>query len=319
MTTWATVTTVKDRADVVLAFVAHHLEAGASEVWVCFDDPADPARALIADVPGVHALACDDAHWRARRPRSHRQRQWRNANLAKSRSQADWIGHIDIDEFVHADLRFADVLGTLPAEIDVLRLRPVERIFTTLPPRGAISFESRFKRPFPRQGGLDRAVFGPLADSLRRGFMGHLQGKCFCRTQAPDREFRLHDVLGPDRAAVAAFDSLPAARLLHYYPFGYEAWIEKFRRRLDDPAYLASIPARDQNKFRLLQTAHAAGGEEGAWALFHQLCHFGPDRLRLLAGADCLLDLDLDLAAAAARVFGPARTRAAEQAAQAVA
>ena len=43
---WGTVTTLRAPLAVVLAFVAHHRAAGAAEVWLFFDDPADPAAAV---------------------------------------------------------------------------------------------------------------------------------------------------------------------------------------------------------------------------------------------------------------------------------
>lgn len=308
MTSWATVTTVRDRPEIVLAFVAHHLGAGAAEVWIYLDDPDDPVADLLAGQDGVRVVRCDAAHW-ARlgiaRPPNHRVRQWRNANDALERTGAAWIGHIDIDEFVHADLAMADLLGALPAEVAVLRLRPVERIFTSLPAPGTVSFEPRFKRPLPHTAGLAQAIFGRHAAYLRRGFMGHLQGKCFARREGAGLRFRLHDVLGPDRAPVAAFET-EVAILLHFYPFDYDAWVAKFQRRLDDAPFLAGLPPRDREKFLALAAARDQGGEAAARALFAELCLFDPPRLARLAAAGCLLELPLDLAGATSRRFGAA-------------
>ncbi|MBA3909530.1 MAG: hypothetical protein C0524_06505 [Rhodobacter sp.] len=51
MTSWGLVATVRAPVDHVLAFIAHHLSLGADHLWVCFDDPDDPAFARVEALP----------------------------------------------------------------------------------------------------------------------------------------------------------------------------------------------------------------------------------------------------------------------------
>lgn len=89
--TWATVTTLREPPRRVMEFVAQHLYLGASEIWLYFDDPEDPAIPLVSKIPQVRAIPCTEAHRAAVAPRTttHEARQKANANHAYTRSQAD--------------------------------------------------------------------------------------------------------------------------------------------------------------------------------------------------------------------------------------
>lgn len=302
MATWAITTTCRDVPAVVEAFVAHHLEAGAAEIHLFFDDPDDPSFERVAGLERVRAHRCDAAHWERRdgRPEDHRRRQTQNANQARRGSKAEWIGHIDIDEFVHAPGGLGTFLDTVPAAEDVVRLIPAERIFTEAPAHAGPVFEGAFKLPFRQRPRLREEFWGPKGRLFHGGFLGHAAGKVFVRTSA-----RLHLSLHYARRGgerMPSFHAGPEARLLHYFPFGFDAWLEKFERRLDKPDYLARIGERDRAKFELLAAARARG-DEAVWELFLDLFLFGPARIARLKRAGLLLEPEIDLPAAAARLF----------------
>ncbi len=311
MASWAIATTCRDLPEVVQAFVAHHVEAGASEIHLFFDDPEDPAFEMVAPLPQVRAVRCDAAHWAARgggRPEDHRRRQSHNANQARKSSRADWIGHIDIDEFVSSVMGFGAYLDTVPEESETLRLLPAEKIFTVVPADDGPELAGPFKRPFERRGGLERAIWGARGAVLKQGFLGHVLGKTFVRRGSRGR-FAIHQ-FKRDGAGVGGVVEGAAAQLLHFFPFGYAAWREKFTRRLSMPGYLDDLPPEEQARYRLLEEADSAG-EDAARALFADLCVFGPERLEMLERAGCLLDPAIDLHGAVARVFGtPEQARA---------
>ncbi|MEM8698871.1 MAG: glycosyltransferase family 2 protein, partial [Pseudomonadota bacterium] len=144
MASWAIATTCRECVEVVLAFVAHHLEAGAGEIHLFFDDPDDPAYDWVVGVERVSVHRCDAAHWAALpggRPERHQRRQSENAARAKASSGCAWIGHIDIDEFIDSVAPFSEVLDRVAPEAEALRLYPCERIFTAPPPRDGVVFE----------------------------------------------------------------------------------------------------------------------------------------------------------------------------------
>ncbi|MEM7240322.1 MAG: glycosyltransferase family 2 protein, partial [Pseudomonadota bacterium] len=184
MASWAIATTCKDVPEVVLAFVAHHLEAGASEIFLFFDDPLDPSADLVDGLDRVRVFRCDAAHWTdlgTSRPRSHLRRQTMNADHALGLSGAEWIGHIDVDEFLWSAGTFGDVLDRRSA--DAVRVLPAERIFLSIPPRGGVVFEGGFKLRMPNRRA--REIFGPYGPVMFRGFQGHNIGKTFLRTSVP--------------------------------------------------------------------------------------------------------------------------------------
>ncbi|MEL6477871.1 MAG: glycosyltransferase family 2 protein [Pseudomonadota bacterium] len=300
---WAIATTCKDRVEVVLAFVAHHLEAGAGEIHLFFDDPEDPAMDWVAGCARVVAYRCDAAHWArlpSGRPERHQRRQGENAAMAKAATACSWIGHIDIDEFLDGPRALSEVLDDVAPEAEALRLYPLERIFTQVPPREGVVFEGAFKRRMSKR--LARRLFGDRGDLLHRGFQGHANGKTFLRSGSAAK-LHIHNARLPGGERVA-YAETEAAHLLHFFPFGYPAWREKFSRRLQVPGTLESLNAREQAKFQLYAAAEAEG-EQAVWDLFLELSCFDKRRQRRLWAAGGLYAPALDLRAAVGRVFGP--------------
>jgi len=114
----AIVATVRDAADVLDSFIRYHLAIGFAQIYLFFDDPADPAAAAMAGRTGVTAVRCDEslrARWRTLRswPRfgDHADtevmaRQIFNCELATRMAAADghdWILHIDSDELFYCE------------------------------------------------------------------------------------------------------------------------------------------------------------------------------------------------------------------------
>lgn len=313
MASWAIATTCKDVPEVVLAFVAHHLEAGAHEIFLFLDDPDDPAARHLAGLDRVHVHRCDADHWAGlgiSRPPSHLRRQTANADHARARSGAEWTGHIDIDEFLWSDTPFGTVFDGV--EEDALLVLPAERIFETVPPRTGVVFDSGFKLRMPNDRA--REIFGPHGPVMFRGFQGHNIGKTFLRTRVQGR-LGIHKAFGADGAEIAAHEEYDRARLLHFFPFGFPAWEEKFSRRLDDPKYLARLPGPGRRKFNLLARAREQGGD-AVWELFLALSYFDPARLRMLKRLGFHFKPELDLPGAVRRVFGPDAPGAGEPAKQ---
>ena len=299
MASWAIATTVKERVEIVLAFVAHHLEAGAGEIHLFFDDPDDPGFAWVEGVERVTAYRCDDAHWGGSRPERHQRRQSANAARAKAATACDWIGHIDIDEFLHGPGAIGDMLEQVDAEADAARVFPVERIFTRRPGREEVTFSGGFKRRMSAK--LAKRIFGRHGPVLHRGFQGHANGKVFLRSRSPAR-LTIHNArIGAEGIATQTLDSLD---LLHFFPFGFDAWREKFERRLTNPDTLDGLHLREQAKFRLYAEAEREG-EAAVWSLFLALSYFGPARLLLLRLAGAYFNPGIDCAASVRRVFGP--------------
>ena len=192
---WGLVTTVKAAPEKVLAFVAHHLSLGCARIWLYFDDPDDPAYDLVADLPQVTAIRCDDIFWATagRRPDRHQNRQSRNAQAAYRACRLPWLGHIDVDEFLWPQQPIAQILASL--------FRPINgpcgwnrmRRCTTPPCPMTSSPPRQFRAPLKlRHAHLRAPVLGAYAEILPEGHLSHTNGKSFFRTGIPGLSPRLH-------------------------------------------------------------------------------------------------------------------------------
>jgi hypothetical protein len=238
MPSWALVATVKAPEDKVLAFVAHHLSLGASRIFLYFDDPDDPAHAAVARLRRVTATRCTAAYWADHGPRHdrHQNRQARNARDAYRRCSTDWLGHIDVDEFLHATRPVADILAEQPEAVQVIKLEPFEAMHNPLLPddiytarefRGAIRHEH-----WP----LRRDSLGQYRTINRDGLLSHSVGKVIFRTGIPGLFPRLHSVMLKG-IRLPTPDWHPDLKLLHFHAQDRQAWLEALPFRLTRGAY----------------------------------------------------------------------------------
>ena len=245
MARWGLVATVKAPEDKVLAFVAHHLTLGAEHLWIYFDDPEDPAHAAVARHPRVTATLCDTTYWTGKKRHDrHQNRQSRNARDAYERCTTDWLGHIDVDEFILPDRPLGDILQDAPDSQLVVKLEPFEAMHDPLLPddiytagefRGALRHEFwRFRRRALREY---RTV-------IRDGLLSHSVGKVLFRRGIPNLSPRLHSVM-LDGVRLPAPDWCAEARLLHFHAQDRKAWTEALPFRLAGGAYQYQATMQD--------------------------------------------------------------------------
>jgi hypothetical protein len=296
MTRWGLVATVKAPEDQVLAFVAHHLALGAERLWIYFDDPADPAYARVARLPRVTATRCTDWYWlkQGGRPSRHPVRQIRNAGKALRGCRLEWLGHIDVDEFLHAPRPVADLLAEVPPDVPSLLLEPFEAlhdpgladdIFTARDFRGPLGEGFRH---------LQAAIFGPAAPMLQKGALGHVLGKGFCRPKLRGIRLTLHGV--QLNGATLAVPFHPDLRVLHFHAQDPAAWREALPYRLAHGAY--HYPEEAPLKAGLL------GADDGAIAAFYRAAMtLTPEKAAILEQHGRLITADLGLRAKVARLL----------------
>jgi hypothetical protein len=237
MASWGLVATVKAPEEKVQAFVAHHLSLGAAHIWLYFDDPEDPAHATLARHPRVTATLCDATYWQGKnRHDRHQNRQARNAREAYRQADVDWLGHIDVDEFVLSTRPVAAVLSEMPARDPVLKLEPFEAlhdpaltddIYTARAFRGSL-------RSLPPA--LLLRVLGEDRKIVPEGLFSHRVGKVFFRTGIKGLSPRLHSVmLQGERLATPHWH--PDLKLLHFHAQDRQAWLTALPFRLTRGAY----------------------------------------------------------------------------------
>lgn len=238
---WGIVSTVKAPLDEVLAFTAHHLDLGASRIWLCFDDPDDPAATVLEHVPQVTVLRCDVGHWLRlgqARPSRHQNRQTANAQHILRHCDLDWLLHIDVDEFLHSPRPVADALRAVRADRPLVRVKAWEAlhcpdmtddIFTSSVFRAPLNAEA--------QAPHRRAIFGPYEPLFPTGVMSHAVGKCFFRTGIAGLQPWLHGA-SLKGEKIPPGPPLQGMSLLHFHSQNRQDWLARLPYRLEKGAYV---------------------------------------------------------------------------------
>lgn len=180
---WGVVATVAEPAPLVMAFVAHHITLGASEVHIYLDDPSDPVGDLLEPVPQVRLTRCTPDYWIALmrwRPRRHVNRQSANASRARRECKVRYLLHCDADEFLRPTSRVSEQLAEVPAGQKWLKVFNHERALIRGTPQASL-FDGVFKVHDYK------ASDTPLrtTEMTPFGFTGHAAGKPFVHTRYP--------------------------------------------------------------------------------------------------------------------------------------
>lgn len=188
---WDVCTTAHEAPDATLAFVAHHLSMGARRVWIFLDQPQPELESILASQPRCHVQTCDEAWWtqlnsplgKGGVPPQPPLRQRANLQWALERSEADWLVHIDTDEFLASpSVPLGQRLAQHGDDIDFVFFNVVERVHLRLPDPDDV-FSGVFRRPFqPIKLYSELDFDGPAKPFLDRGVTGYTSGKSAFRT-----------------------------------------------------------------------------------------------------------------------------------------
>lgn len=178
---WGIVATVAEPAPLIMAFVAHHLALGASEIHIYLDNPDDPVGDLLAWLTPVHVTRCDRDYWidlMQWRPKQTVNRQSANATHARKACGVAYLLHCDADEFLRPKSQVAAQLAEMPEDRKWMKVFNLERAFVLGVPQVSL-FDGVFKVHYQQREGT------PLRTSEMTpfGFTGHAAGKPFVRTK----------------------------------------------------------------------------------------------------------------------------------------
>lgn len=183
--TWGIVAMVDEPPQLVKAFVAHHLDAGACALHLFLDRDNPDLRAALAPLPEVHLTVADSAFWQAinggHRPAHIMRRQARITEVAYARAGVDWLLHCDADEFLADGPGFARLLARQAPDVKALQLRMLERAYPSGAPREGL-FDGVFRRAAPLFKDWGEATYGRYAKFMSDGLTGHTLGKGVART-----------------------------------------------------------------------------------------------------------------------------------------
>lgn len=308
---WGIVMTVDEPGLLVLTNVAWHLQTGAREIYVYFDDRHDPVADLLEDWPGVIVQRCDWPYWLSHgqekaRPPIHRTRQIMNANHALARAQSDWLFHIDADEFLYQTSDLGGELAAISA-LNCELLVPVwERVDG---PQGCSIFEGAFRSPTTgHHGGMESdtvlsSIYGDGAQYLFRGVAGHAAGKCGAPVGS-GFTLNLHWTARSDLAGHAPRWKSSSTQLLHFDGLTPRHWASKLqfkaRYKKEEATYL---PHR---RAQMELVAGCAGDPERQAAAYETIKRLPLDVSQRLEALGLLTHIPFDPSAALAERFDEA-------------
>ncbi|HEY9039833.1 MAG TPA: glycosyltransferase family 2 protein [Roseovarius sp.] len=306
-TTWGLVSTIKAPADAILTFAAHHLDIGAHRIHIFLDEDCPVARRALAGHPRCTVTVTDDAYWakRRKRPETHQTRQSANATRAyRRRPGVDWLGHIDVDEFLSPSVPLSEQLAALPASARTARVRPVEALAPPPGDAGATWFKACHPRQSPRNAQTEE-IYPSFGALLNGGFLSHVAGKIFVRTGQDGLSLRIHNAFD-SAGKIANEDDLTQTLLCHFHAPSWQAWQRAYRFRLQSGSYRPSLkgaPSLPMTMYALFTAIEAEGGKDALRAFYDEVCTATPSLRARLQAHGLLYRIDLDLDAKRARHF----------------
>ncbi len=131
MLTWVSVTTVHAPVWLIKLHANYMINLGAQRVVYFLDCPEFYS---IEDIESISALAtvilCDSAYWEmhSERPPRVPGRQLKNIAFARSKINAEWFFHIDIDEFPFVPDGVNGLIASIAPDVSEIRFDNVERV-----------------------------------------------------------------------------------------------------------------------------------------------------------------------------------------------
>lgn len=299
---WGLVSTIKAPLPAIARWAAHHIDAGAHALHIHLDAPDAETAAFLSRHPKIHVTQCDDAYWTAQKKRRMDQHQLRQAfnatrTLHRVTDDLDWLGHIDVDEFLFGTA-ITPALASVQPAIAMARVPPAEALATDGTPT---HFKLTHKQAEVKKS-LLQEVYPTFGLHLYGGFLSHTAGKVFARTGIPDTRLGIHGLkyAGEDVTNRAK----PAGLYLAH--FHAPSW-EHFRAHLDFRRERGSYRARSERPELgqgELFTFLLGEGEDALREFFDEVVADSPKLRARLDAHGMLLTHDFDFDATTRRVFG---------------
>ena len=304
---WGIVCTVLAPPETLGDFLAYHLDLGASEIHVFLDDDSPENLAAFGDTDRVYIHKTHDGFWerhkRGYRPEKHQTRQAWAANWLYHHHplELDWITHIDVDEFLCPQGDIGQILAKAEPHENWLRIRPAEALVY----EGAegLDPDTTYAKAYSPHRPKDNFIFDDIYPTfwryLRSGFLSHLQGKLFFRTNQNRQIIDIHITarrgipIPPDRV-------LDEIELCHLHYPSRKIWSEKVPFRMERGSYIAADPdklkaeAFDLNLHHLFSILSAKDSEVTLDDFFDEVCLASPKLIEKLRDHNLLKTFQLD-------------------------
>lgn len=295
-------TILREAPETVMRFVAWYLRQDADRIVLCFEDPEDPAIALVEGIARVECIRCTPEFWVALGldPQARfSKRQNKAMSYVYSTVAGGWFLNVDCDELVHLEGRtLADELDRQPDKVRGVRIITAENIHT--PDHEGLHFRCAMS-PFMQRRAYRDSVPGM---SMKMGLFGHYLGKTATRSGLTGLSMRQHWMLTEEKEIVndVVLGPIHGAYLLHFNDHGFRWWCGKLPERMQNRWFQARI--RDL----ILDALALPEPEPELRKLYDIFFVFDRARLAALGRAGARFDLALDPDEVAVQYF---RNRAA--------
>lgn len=261
-------------------WVDYHRRTGIGRFILFFDDPDDPAAAVLGTEEDVTAVRCDDRYWsRVEGGRPHHVPPRQLVNLERAMAMAretgiDWFAHIDADELIRPLAPLAGLLARCEADVLKLALREAapERLdYDSI-------FDARLFKKAPTRGQALSAVLRGCLGAFRYGeyFRGHTESKMLVRVAGGVTRMGVHKPR--EWRGTLRLEHSSGIQLLHLDGIGFEDWDAKWAARIGGPHGMR--PAR-RRQLAAYERA-AAKGREARVELYRKAQMIAPREQRIL-------------------------------------
>ncbi|MBE9636929.1 glycosyltransferase family 2 protein [Salipiger mangrovisoli] len=301
---WGITATIRAPLPEIARFAAHHVELGAEVVQIHLDAPDPETEAFLSHHPALRVTQCDDGYWQAQgraRPEAHQVRQAFNATQSlRDGLGVDWLGHIDVDEFLLPQRPMADLLAEVPPGAAFARVAPAEAL---APDSG---LPQAFKTTHKHAGqpkSVIQELYPTFGAHLYGGFLSHTSGKVFARTGIDGTRLGLHTL--KYRGEVASNrHRLGEVWLAHLHARSWQQFRADLAFRRSLGSYRKNSERPEMGQAELISFLMEEEGDAGLRALFDEVCADTPARRAGLAAHGMLIEHPFDPDAAVTRVFG---------------
>jgi hypothetical protein len=303
---WGVVCTTNAPLLEVGRFVAHHLDLGCKRIYLFLDAPDPDVSLLLENHPNVRLTVCDADYWTSlnkERPEEHQLRQSFNATraLRDAQGDVDWLGHIDVDEFILCDTKFSTQLKKVDDDLAGIRLLPAESLSSAVPGYLPTHFKMRVTGAGAAQALND--AYPTFGSYLRGGFLSHIAGKVFVRTGLDDTRLKIHRIRyqGQDVLNVGTLNDIYIG---HLHVPDWDSFRAKLDFRKTKGSYRVRPDEPPKSVGRLLRWLEEEEGEDGLRLFFEEMCLDSSDMRDRLRRNGLLLKPGFNPDAALERVFG---------------
>jgi len=310
-----TFTTIKASIIETETFVEFHLSRGIDHMLLYFDDPNDPSIELLKENTRVSCIVCDKNYWGDFETNNVPQKQSensKNAIIQARKMGADWIGHIDSDEFIYTPKSLFEELSSAGSQIDTITLPVLEAI-----PESEDLFDSKFfKYAYTPQFNKRKFTYS-ISDRIRilqskgaylvRLFIskhffkhrpfeyrlnkGHIEGKAFTRSNSSIATLEPH-YPEPLKRGKLNIRIAASTRILHYDAPSFLSWKSKWEQKI-----IIGTPESARHRKRILQeftSIYNSRDEKKLYDFYRMLYIPTAQELRTIQALGCVTEISPD-------------------------